>query len=234
MSAIADGNVFASTHCTAADASAILAAVGVHYSIFTADRDIGAAFAITSADACTLTSTGAVRLPAAVGRDIAAGDFDVSSAAVKTATNASRTAVSCFVVVASAGRCDSTASNLNVTAAVVFCSSNTCTLCAASRRQRAFFASIILNGQCTLRVAVVLLDACVVSAALQLVLAVQLQPDVAVAFYLEGGVFVRLDADVLEGHVRGLPPPPDLIVTVFFSDLPVMTVSVSRTVSLSP
>ena len=27
---------------------------------------------------------------------------------------------------------------------------------------------------------------------------------------------------------------PDLIVTVFFSDLPVMTVSVSRTVSLSP
>ena len=163
-----------------------------------------------------------------------AGDFDVSSAAVKTATNASRTAVSCFVVVASAGRCDSTASNLNVTAAVVFCSSNTCTLCAASRRQRAFFASIILNGQCTLRVAVVLLDACVVSAALQLVLAVQLQPDVAVAFYLEGGVFVRLDADVLEGHVRGLPPPPDLIVTVFFSDLPVMTVSVSRTVSLSP
>lgn len=41
-----------------------LAAVGVHYSIFTADRDIGAAFAITSADACTLTSTGAVRLPA--------------------------------------------------------------------------------------------------------------------------------------------------------------------------
>lgn len=108
-------------------------------------------------------------------------------------------------------------------------------MCAASRRQRAFFASIILNGQCTLRVAVVLLDACVVSAALQLVLAVQLQPDVAVAFYLEGGVFVRLDADVLEGPVRGLPPPPpDLIVTVFFSDLPVMTVSVSRTVSLSP
>lgn len=121
MSAIADGNVFASTHCTAADASAILAAVGVHYSIFTADRDIGAAFAITSADACTLTSTGAVRLPAAVGRDIAAGDFDVSSAAVKTATNASRTAVSCFVCCCSAGRCDRyRPGNLNVTAAVVF------------------------------------------------------------------------------------------------------------------
>lgn len=43
---------------------------------------------------------------------------------------------------------------------------------------------------------------------LQLIVSVQLQPHVAVALYLEGGVFVRLDADVLEGHVRGLPPPP--------------------------
>lgn len=207
MSAIADGNVFASTHCTAADASAILAAVGVHYSIFTADRDIGAAFAITSADACTLTSTGAVRLPAAVGCDIAAGDFDVSSAAVKTATNASRTAVSCFVVVASAGRCDSTTGDGNIAAAAARTAADASTLCAAGRRQGATGTVVILNGQCTLRVAVVLLDACVVSAALQLIVSVQLQPHVAVALYLEGGVFVRLDADVLEGHVRGLPPP---------------------------
>ena len=125
---------------------------------------------------------------AARGRHLAAGDFDVVARAVHTAADTGSTLAAHGLYRA--------AGDLDVSGAVFVASADACTAVAALGGQGAVFSVVVLDGQLAGGLVVILLEARIVAAALQLVVAVQLDGGIVVTLHSDGG-FARIDWAVI-------------------------------------
>ena len=126
---------------------------------------------------------------AARGRHLAAGNFDVAARAVHTAADTG-SALAAHGLYRAAG-------DLDVAAGALHSAADACAaVVAALSGEGAVLALVVLDGQGALRPVAVLLEARIVAAALQLVVAVQLDGHIVVAPHGDGG-FARIDWAVI-------------------------------------
>ena len=122
---------------------------------------------------------------AARGRHLAAGDFDVAACAVHTAADTGSTLAAHGLYRA--------AGDLDVSGTAFVLSADACAAVAAALSgEGAVLVLVVLNGQRAFRLVFVLLEASIVAAALQLVVAVQLDGGIAAALDPNSS-FARID-----------------------------------------
>ena len=140
---------------------------------------------------------------AARGRHLAAGNFDVVARAVHTAADTGSTLAAHGLYRA--------AGDLDVSGTAFVLSADACAAAGAARSgEGAVFALVVLDGQLAgdgfaiFRPFIVLLKARIVAAALQLVVAVQLDGGIVVALHGDGGFALIADVNfqVVEGDVH--------------------------------
>ena len=158
------------------------------------------------ADACRAGAGGIqifLRI-AARGRHLAAGNFDVAARAVHTAADTGSTRAAHGLYRA--------AGDFDVAAGALHSAADACAAAVASLGgEGAVLALVVLDGQGALRLVFVLLEARIVAAALQLVVAVQLDGHIVVAPHGDGG-FARIDWAVTAAIPLGLAADVDLQV----------------------
>ena len=134
---------------------------------------------------------------AARGRHLAAGNFDVAARAVHTAADTGSTLA--------AHGLDRAAPDGDVAAGALHSAADACAAAvAALSGEGAVLALVVLDGQGALRPVAVLLEARIVAAALQLVVAVQLDGRIAIALDPDSGfaLIAGVDLQVVEGNVH--------------------------------
>ena len=196
--AAGDGDVFADAAVTAADAGTtvvpVVATGGRH--LAAVDGDVFAAAGAAAADAGTILVTGSVHC--------AAGDGDVVAAAVAAAADAGTTAA------AGSGHC--AALDGDVVAVAKVTAADAGTIKPTGGRQAAGFFIIVLQGQ---RACGVFFKARTLSAAFQLVIAVQLDLHIALSLNAQGRLsflipiilisgVAHIDLYVFQGEVQHL------------------------------
>ena len=134
---------------------------------------------------------------AARGRHLAAGNFDVAALAVHTAADAGSTRAAHGLYRA--------AGDLDVAAGALHSAADACAaVVAALGGEGAVLALVVLDGQGALWLVAILLEARIVTAALQLVFAVQLDGHISIALDPDSSFALIADVDlqVVEGDVH--------------------------------
>ena len=190
----ADGRSFAAGAC---------ARLGLHLSVagdidvigvagcvrdYLASRTRAGAFRTRAVTDASRTGAGGIQIfirIAACGRHLAAGDFDVVARAVHTAADTGSTLAAHGLYRASG--------DLDVSGTAFVLSADACAAaCAALGGEGAFGVVVVLDGQLAGGLMAILLEARIVAAALQLVVAVQLDGGIVVTLHGDGG-FARID-----------------------------------------
>ena len=142
------------------------------------------------ADACRAGASVAfmAAVAAARGRHLAAGNFDVVARAVHTAADTGSTLAAHGFYRA--------AGDLDVSGTAFVASADACAVFAAFGGEGAFGVVVVLDGQLAGGLMAILLEARIVAAALQLVVAVQLDGGIVVTLHSDGG-FARIDWAVI-------------------------------------
>ena len=182
--AAADGRSFAAGAC---------ACLGLHLSVAGDDDVIGIAGrrirgylrprTRAVADACR-AGAGVAAVAAARGRHLAAGNLDVAARAVHTAADTGSTLAAHGFYRA--------AGDLDVSGTAFVAAADACAVFAALGGEGAFGVVVVLDGQLAGGLIAILLEARIVAAALQLVVAVQLDGGIVVTLHGDGG-FARID-----------------------------------------
>ena len=147
------------------------------------------------ADACR-AGAGVAAVAAARGRHLAAGDFDVAARAVHTAADTGSTLAAHGFYRA--------AGDLDVSGTAFVAAADACAAAfAALGGEGAFGVVVVLDGQLAGGLIAVLLKTRIVAAALQLVVAVQLDGGIVVTLHGDGG-FARIDWAVTAAIHLGL------------------------------
>ena len=143
-------------------------------------------FAVASADGRGL---GVRHLASRLGRHLGvAADVEVPRVRVVGAARRAACSVADACRVAPAHSLDGAAPDGDVAAGALLSPANACAAAvAALSGEGAVFALVVLDGQGALRLMFVLLEACIVAAAFQLVVAVQLDGRIAAALHGDGG-----------------------------------------------
>ena len=196
--AAADGRSFAAGAC---------ACLGLHLSVAGDDDVIGIAGrrirgylrprTRAVANACRAGAGVFFRaaVAAARGRHLAAGNLDVAARAVHTAADTGSTLTAHGFYRA--------ASDLDVSGAAFVAAADACAVFAAFGGEGAFGVVVVLDGQLAGGLIAVLLKTRIVAAALQLVVAVQLDGGIVVTLHGDGG-FARIDWAVTAAIHLGL------------------------------
>ena len=196
--AAADGRSFAAGAC---------ACLGLHLSVAGDDDVIGIAGrrirvylrprTRAVADACRAGAGVFFRaaVAAARGRHLAAGNLDVAARAVHTAADTGSTLAAHGFYRA--------AGDLDVSGTAFVAAADACAVFAAFGGEGAFGVVVVLDGQSAFRLMAILLEARIVAAALQLVVAVQLDGGIVVTLHGDGG-FARIDWAVTAAIHLGL------------------------------
>ena len=193
--AAADGRSFAAGAC---------ACLGLHLSVAGDDDVIGIAGrrirvylrprTRAVADACR-AGAGVAAVAAARGRHLAAGNLDVAARAVHTAADTGSTLTAHGFYRA--------AGDLDVSGTAFVAAADACAVFAAFGGEGAFGVVVVLDGQLAGGLMAILLEARIVAAALQLVVAVQLDGGIVVTLHGDGG-FARIDWAVTADVPLGL------------------------------
>ena len=202
--AAADGRSFAAGTC---------ARLGLHLGVAGDDDVIGvvgvagrrirvylAAFRACAVADASRAGAGGIQIfirIAARGRHLAAGNFDVAACAVHTAADTG-SALAAHGLYRAAG-------DLDVAAGALHSAADACAaVVAALSGEGAVLALVVLDGQGALRPVAVLLEARIVAAALQLVVAVQLDGHISIALDPDSSFALIADVDlqVVEGDVH--------------------------------
>ena len=147
-------------------------------------------FAVAAADGRGL---GVRHLASRLGRHLGvAADVEVSRVRVVGVVRRAACTVADACRVAPAHSLDRAAPDGDAAAGTLLSSADACAAFAALSGEGAVLAVVVLDGQGTLRLMFVLLEACIVAAALQLVVAVQFDGRIVVALHGDG-CFARID-----------------------------------------
>ena len=167
-------------------------------------------FAVHSADGRSL---GVQYLASRLGRHLGvAADVEFSRVRVVGVVRRAACAVADACRAAPAHGLHRTAPDGDVAAGTLLSAADACAAAvAALRGEGAVLALVVLDGQGALRLVAVLLEASIVAAALQLVIAVQLDGRIVVALHGDGG-FARIDWAVTAAIPLGLAADVDLQV----------------------
>ena len=166
-------------------------------------------FAVAAADGRGL---GVRHLASRLGRHLGvAADVEVSRVRVVGVVRRAACSVADACRVAPAHSLDGAAPDGDVAAGALDAAADACAAEAALGGEGAVLALVVLDGQSSLRLMAILLEARIITAALQLVVAVQLDGGIVVALHGDGG-FARIDWAVTADVPLGLAADVDLQV----------------------
>ena len=158
--------------------------------VFRIRKGLRGYFAVLSADGRGL---GVRHLASRLGRHLGvAADVEVSRVRVVGVVRRAVCAVADACRVAPAHSLDGAAPDSDAAAGALLSPANACAAVAAVGGEGAVLALVVLDGQSTFRLVFVLLKTRIIAAALQLVVAVQLDGGIVVALHGDGG-FARID-----------------------------------------